>query len=181
MNIDDINQEEFKRLLATAEVQKLSYLDPEIRRIIDSGQVSLIVCRLDENNWVAAATAHELPGGKIMAWCCGTRCQHISTLGWYEPEAFIQEIYKITNHNEQNQHRLIVIPVSLSLRDHSKLTPRINHSGWTGRSESSRKSWIARVIAEQITSPELITPGSTMDMFMEKIPNIAEAFDPFEL
>jgi hypothetical protein len=172
MSIDDIDQEEFKRLLSDAKISKLSYLDSELEQAINQpGKVSVLICRLDDTNWITALS-YPNPDA-LLTWSAGERFKQLNR-SKYEPDALVQEIYKATTSREQNQPRLIILPISTQL----KLT-KGRQSHWQAQGLISQKTELGQIIAEQVTNFEL--NGPIMDLLRDKLPNIVESFDPFEL
>jgi hypothetical protein len=192
MNFKDIDQKELKRLVASASLQKLSYLDNELSpHATDTSKVRLYICRLDETTVVSAVSSPELADEMLLAWSTGGRCA-VMQGAKYEPEALVRTVFEATTAQEHNQLRMLVIPITSKLKLQPKLPIHLLKSAfitgkgvfpalddrkeWKGQSETARCTAIAEVLAKAI-----MEPGLFREMLQDKLPNPAKLFDPFEL
>lgn len=166
-------------LIADARIHKLSYLDSELEQATSTlGQVSVFICRLDDTNWISALSFPNKEPRTLMTWSAGERFKHLNHAN-YEPDALIQEIYKATSGSVQNQRRLLILPISAQLKRQATMVTAAQQSQWNTQGLISQKVALGQIIAEQVTNFEL--NGPIMELLQDKLPNIVESFDPFEL
>lgn len=168
MDAQDIDYTELQQLVNKAKLQPLSYVDFVLSEQVD-GNVSLVVCRLDQDNWVAAVNQNK-DKELLLTWSSGGRLEAMDA-DRYEPDALSQVIFMGTTPQEQNAKQLIVLPISTDLKASASPT-----AGWNGLSETSQKVMLAKVIAQQI-----IDGGKALEILQDKLHISMGPFDPFEL